>query len=892
MIFFIILLQLTLFVCADEPLVSESLDLQEEVMQEPITPVREETVGSPDKQEAETSESVAQEEQEDASLDFDAHAHDDAQDQEQFVDEDNAPVKEKYIAEIIVEGNKRIPLQAIISRVPYRSGEIFSPQKSNKLVRNLYDLGYFRQVEVYVEDVDAESLNLIVSVDEKRVLEEVRFFGNYNLSEKEIKKKLDFSKVSCADEDDIPKYIKVLKKLYRDKDFHDVDIKAELQGDGERVTLIFTINEGKRTLVKRVRFTGNNYFQDKKLRSILFTREDWVLGFLDRAGSFQPEAVEADKQVIENYYQSNGFFNAKVTDVTFDLDEETKDLTVVFHIFEGEQYRISQVRAPGNEVVTQEQLLDRIPIRPGQLYSREMVRETIELLRLIWGEFGYINADIEPSVQPNEDEKTVALSFYSELGPRIYLNRITIIGNEKTYDKVIRRQLTVEEGCILTTKAMDESKSRVEGLGFFDTRDGVNWRIIPVAKDRVDLELIVKEVRTGRMEAQMGFGGTPRDISSPTESFNVTLNVADTNLFGRGIQVNASASLSKEERNLLFNITQPWLFDRPIHATGDLFIKRSIYDDFAFIKQPQIDENITGGTTGIGFLSRKLWDTTVAYKLGVEGITYKQTPEVTIGTVPGLNPQQITALELELQNIMDKRFTSGAFLWFGGYAFKDLRNHPLHPSRGYQYSMFAKLAVHSNLKDNPRDNVVQNIEANAVRKRYGFLKVDFDASWFTPLIGERDLVLGLHAHMGIVGGIGKKTIPFRELYHIGGPGSVRGFLYGEIGPVFVVPQLQKSDMLGAKKAFWLNAEMVFPISKDFSMKGAVFYDGGAGWDTPDSHEISPANLRNNSFAFRHAVGFGVRILRPTPIKIDWGFKLDPKRGETKSQVHFSMYQDF
>jgi outer membrane protein insertion porin family len=809
--------------------------------------------------------------------------------------DDQDTVREQRIKNIIVEGARKVPLEVILSRIPYQEGEIFTPRKTNKLIRNLYELNYFRQIEVYTEDVDDDHfINVVVVVDEKRLLQDVQFVGNRHLSENEIKKKIDFSKIPAVDEDDLPRFIKTLKKQYRDKDYHDVDIKAELKGDTESASLIFTIREGKRTLVRRVCFTGNDHFQGKKLRSLIFTREDWVLGFLDRSGSFQPEALEADKQVIENYYQSNGFLNARVYDVSIDQEKVSNALKITFHINEGEQYTIREIRVPGNEFVSQDLLLARIPIKVGQLYSKELVRETIEMLRLIWGEYGYINADIEPSIQPDEDTKTVSLAFYSELGPRIYLNRIEIIGNEKTQDKVIRRQLTVEEGCLLTTKAMDESKARVESLGYFDARDGVNWRIIPAGKDKVDLQLIVKEVKTGRIEAQMGFGGVTRDISSPSESFNVGINVSDTNLFGRGIHVNSSANISKEERNLLFNISQPWLFDRPIHASGDIYFKRSIYDEFKFIVQPEINEKINGGTLGLGFLSKKLWDSTVAVKMGVEGITYQQTPKVVIGTGPGLNAKKAEELQKELQTIMDKRFTSGAFLWVGGFAFKDYRNHPIHPSRGYQYSTFMKFAIHSDLKNNPKDSPIQNIRSDLVRVRFGFAKVDFDGSWYTPLIGERDLVLGLHGHMGIVGGFGAKTIPFRELYNIGGPGSVRGFLFGEIGPKFVVPQLNnQSDMLGAKKAFWLNAEMVFPISKDFSMKGAFFYDGGAGWDTPNSEIITnPANLKNNGFSFRHSVGFGVRILNPTPIKIDWGFKLDPKPGESKSEVHFSMYQEF
>jgi outer membrane protein insertion porin family len=826
---------------------------------------------------------LADDNDDDDDNDIEEEGDDDSDSEEDDQEEIIAPkVQHKRIKNIIVEGYRQVPLEALISRIPYQEGEIFNKLKTSKLIHNVHSLGYFRQVEVYIEDVDDEYINLVVVVEEKRPIESVKFVGNKHLSEAEIKKKIDFSKIPAIDEDDIPRYIKILKKLYRDKDFHNVEIAADLQGDTEKVAVVFTIKEGRRTLIKRVLFTGNNHFRAKKLRSLIFTREDWAFGFLDRSGSYQPEAIEADKQVIENFYQSNGFLNAKVIDASVDIDEMHSCATVTFHVREGDRYCISDIRIPGNEVVPEELLLARIPIKPGELFSKERVRETIELLRLIWGEYGYINADIEPSIQPNDDDKTVSLAFYSELGPQIYLNRVNIIGNVKTHDKVIRRQLTVQEGCLLTTKAMEESKNRVEGLGYFDTRNGVNWRIIPISKDKVDLELIVKEVKTGRFEMQMGIGGT-RDISSPTESFNVGVNVSDTNLFGRGIHLNVSTSLSKEERNLILNITQPWLFDRPIHASGDLYFKRSIYDEFKLIQQPEINENITGGSFALGTLSRKLWDATISGKVGVDGISYKETPIV--------NPMGLTPAEVrELQTIFDKRFTSGAFLWFGGYAFKDIRNHPLHPSRGYQWALFTKIAVHSTLKDNPRDVPGQVPQEDRIR--FGYAKLDLDASWYTPLIGERDLVLGLHGHLGVVGGLGKKSIPFRELYHIGGPASVRGFLYGEIGPMWMSPSLQRSDMIGAKKAFWLNAEMVFPITSDFSMKGAVFYDGGAGWDTPDSNMINPARLRNNSFSFRHSVGFGVRMLRPTPVKIDWGFKLDRKPGESASEVHFSMYHEF
>lgn len=792
---------------------------------------------------------------------------------------------ERRINAIIIEGNMRVPIEPILSSIPYRKGDVFTKQKTNKLIKNIYNLGYFRPtIKVFTEDVGDNLINLIVVLEEKRLLEGVVYHGRKHLSDKEIEKKINFSKIPAIDEDDFPRYITILKNLYREKNYHDVVISAHLEGDQEKATLVFTIQEGRKTLVKRVCFTGNDHFRAKKLRSILFTREDWLFGFLDHAGSYQSGALEADKQVIENYYQSNGFLNAKVVDVTTDIDPCKKGgIVVTFHVQEGEQYTISDIRVPGNEIIGEDELLPQLPLRAGHLYSKDKIRQTIEALRLLWGNYGYINADIEPSIQPNDDNKTVSLAFYTELGCKVYLNRINIIGNCKTYDKVIRRQLLVEEGCLLTTRALDESKSRVESLGYFDPRDGVNWRIHRIDNDKVDLDLIVKEVKTGRAELRIGFGGSPSDVSSPSESFSIGGSLSDTNLFGRGIHVNANASYSKEERNLLLNLTNPWLFDRPIYTSFDIYFKRSLYDEFRLIEQSEINERITGGAISLGAISATLCDATLSGKIGVDGITYSETPKA---RTAALSPIEA----LELQSIFDRRFTSGAFLWFGGYAFKDIRNHPMHPSRGYQWSFYTKLAIHSTLKDNPSDISTKIAERDVVR--FGFAKFDLDASWYTPLIGERDLVLCLHGHMGFVTPFKQRSIPFRELYHIGGPASVRGYLFGEIGPSYFSPTLRQTDVLGAKKAFWLNAELIFPIASDFSIKGAVFYDGGAGWDTPDAGLIDPNRLIRNKFDFRQAVGFGLRILRPTPIKVDWGFKLDRRRGESGHQVHFSMYQEF
>jgi outer membrane protein insertion porin family len=768
---------------------------------------------------------------------------------------------EKIIVDIKVEGNKRVSEEAVLTKIPYAIGQRWHPRYTRTLINNLLEMGYFKQVRVYEEESDNPAhMVLVVEVEEKRPLKEVKFEGNKNLSQKDIEKKIKFADIPTIDALDLKKYINAIKKLYRDRNYHNAKITARLEDVGESSRLIFTIEEGIPSLVKRVHFEGNKTVSSKTLRGLLFTREDWLLGFMDKAGTYQPDAIEADRQAIENYYQSNGFLQAKVTDVTINEDPETHHIEITFHIDEGKQFTVAAITIPGNEMVSQEQLLAAIPIKVGDLYSKERIRLAIDVLRAVWGEYGYIYADIEPSIEPNEENQTVALSFFSELGDKVQVDKIRFRGNLKTRDKVLRRQLLFEEGDLLTTNKLETSKQRIEGLGYFDQQAGVSWKIIRRDKDHADLDMYVKEVKTGRVDGQIGFGGSPKDLQNPTESFRVAGSISDTNLFGTGIAFNLNGEASKQERQLLFNITEPYLFDRPIYAALDAAVKRSIYDEFKLTKE-EVREQLVSGGLSLGFLAQNYWQTRVVFQAGAEGVHYSPQPEINLNDFT--DPREIE----EFNKILRKRFPSGNFGWLAVQSGQDFRNHPMHPNRGYQWLFQSRIGLPN--------------------QEFGFWKFDLDGSYYTPLIGERDLVLYLHGHAGAVTAFQGRTIPFRELYHIGGPASVRGFLFGEIGPMY-----KGLDSLGAKKAFWLNAELIFPVSPDQSIKGVLFYDGGAGWDTPDADQIAKKRLKNNRFSYRHSVGFGARILRPTPIKIDWGFKLDKRKGEKTSQVHLSMYHDF
>jgi outer membrane protein insertion porin family len=764
----------------------------------------------------------------------------------------------RRVNQIIIHGNKLTPQAAIIKYIPYKTGEIFDARKTRDLIRNLYfRLKRFRNITVKGENVDNDLINIHVEVEEKKIIKDMIFEGNKHLTEAEIKKKIEFDDIPAVDEEELKIIAEKIKQLYMEKGYHQVKIDTKLEVDSDdRAIATFIIDEGKKSIVKRIQFKGNKSISSKELRGIMFTREDWVLSFLDKSGTYHPERVDGDKHIIGRYYQNKGFLHAKVIDVEKEMNEKTKELVLTYEIEEGDLYTIKEVKAPGNEVLSEEFLLARIPIRPGHYYSPDKIANAIKLLENIWGNYGYIFAHIEPSIEPDEDDKTVTIAFYSELGNKVNLNRINIRGNKKTRDKIIRRKIMLEEGEQINKYRMEASKRNVESLGYFDARDGVNWKINRLDDELADLELVLKEAKTGNFNVQIGFGGSGFDIASAASGFTVKGGMSDTNLFGSGIQFTLDGSWAKGQKTMNFRLAQPWLFDKPISAAMDIYHKRPSYDEFRNTRP--VNAQITGGAATAGFITKPnlgfFGDTQVLFTAGVDNVKYEQRPLSTLRGVPGA----------EYQAILDKEFTPGSFAFVANNIEQDFRSHPMHPSRGHFWRLTSKAAIPTF-----GDNI-------------GFFKMTFDSHWFTPLINEYDLVFHIHAFAGLIHPFGNRTAPYPELFHVGGPASVRGYLFGQISPRF------EGDPIGGSKALFWTAELIFPITPDMSMKGIVFYDGGAGFSNPYSDLASPGTIMNNNFDYRHSVGVGLRLLNPMPIKIDWGFKLDPRKGESSHEIHFGM----
>ena len=778
--------------------------------------------------------------------------------------------EEQIIKNIFITGNSLVSEETIRSKLPYKIGDIFNKKLSGLALSNIYSLGYFTApLELYQEDDSAGYVNLHIKVTEKTKLSQVKYTGNKNLTAVEIEKKLLFAAVNTIESQELEKYCYALKKLYREKNLHSTTIDPSLEiGEDTTATVTFAIKEGKKSLVKRVFFKGNTSISSRVLRSLIFTREDWILGMLDKAGTYHPDAIESDKYTIENYYQSNGFLTARVKDVALVKNPTSNSFEVTFDIEEGCLYTIKSVTATGNEFVSEEQLLARIGIKVGALYSRDAIRQTLDALKLIWGEFGFIYADIEPEIRPDHENKTVEINFNSELGAKVSLNRIIIRGNNKTRDYVIRRKLKLDEGDVLTTRAMEDSKLAVGALGYFDQRDGVNWKIMRLKEDLADLELILQEIKTGKLYAQASYGGVDKSNPVQLSSFKFGVGFSDRNFLGTGIMYDLQGSYSQQERTLGMVISNPWMFDRPLLGAVSGSYKQALYEDVKNVKTAPIETIASGGLT-TGFRIQKMSDVACNYDIGIQNGRYKELPIAYFGPDSTVSKETVATAQF----FLDRQFRPGNLLSVSQNISQDTRNNPGFPTRGYFWSWLSKAGLGDSCST------------------FGFFRTDFDIVWYTPLIGEFDLVFAFHSHAGVIAPFKDKTVPYRELFHIGGPTTVRGYIPGNLGPSIA------GDSIGATRAFYLNAELVFPITKDLGTKARIFYDGGSGWGFVGEN-CMPSHLskliKNNQFNYRHAIGFGFQMVSPQPIRIDIGFKLDrnQRREEAPYEISFSMAQDF
>jgi len=720
---------------------------------------------------------------------------------------------EENIYKIIILGNVKVEEGVVRGAIKSREGGPFSVEKIREDLRSIFDLGSFTDVQVDIKSTP-QGKEVIFIVAEKPSIKEILVKGNDKVKLDDIKEKMTLKTRTILNLEKVKEDSEQIRKLYFSKGYYGVKVeyKADYLETNEAV-VTFTISEGPKGHIQKIVFKGNKKIKSSKLKKVMATKQSNIFYFITKTGTLDEDILKNDIQLLTAYYFDQGYLEAKILEPKTDLSKPKK-IRIEIEIVEGPQYHIGDIDFKGDVLTTKEALFKVLKIRRGDVYSNSAIRRELNGLTENFADQGYAYAEINPETSVDNKNLLVHLTFEIEKKKRVFYEKIQVVGNTKTRDKVIRRELRVAEGELYSAASMNKSRDRLKRTGYFKEVEFTTSR--GSTEEKINLDIKAEEAPTGAVTFGVGY--------SSLESVVASASISDRNLFGLGYHGVLKLSLGFETQNFRLSFTDPYFLGYPFAGGIDLYHERvEIFDTYAY--------QVTGGNLRFG---KELTD-----KIRIDAM-YK------LENIDVYNVADDASIYIKDQK--GKKTTSAISLTPS----IDTRDDFFNPRRGGKHSLF-----------------VQNAGGILGGDNY-FVKVMGQTSWFFPL--PLNSTLNLRAQAGMISGYGGKKLPIYEKFFAGGISTVRGFEYGMAGPVDV-----NEEPIGAKKMVVFNTELIFPISREIGLRGALFFDVGKGFDKWS--EITPLRL---------GAGPGIRWYSPFgPIHIDLGFNLNPKKGEKGHVIEFT-----
>jgi outer membrane protein insertion porin family len=717
------------------------------------------------------------------------------------------------VQDIEIRGHRRTQESTIRFYLKTEIGSPFSPQTLRDDIKRLYALRTFDNIQVTAEEV-RDGIRLTFTVTEKPAVRTVSFSGNQRIDDEEIKGRVLLQERSTFDRTRLNDTVTGLQQYYREQGYYFAHVRSEVTRiDDNQVDVALYITEGTKIRIDRLLFTGNTFFTSAQLRGQIQLKEFLLPLLSGQAALYRPEALRVDLQLLENFYQNNGFVDVKIAEPVVEINRQAGAIVITIPIAnEGEQYKIGTITLRADEVFSEEELRHMVRLKTGEIYSREMVRQDILALTEAYTDRGYAFADVTPTVAIDQQARLVNLSFDARPGPRVYIGRIDILGNERTRDFVIRRELRIDEGELYSGSKLRRSRQRLTNLQYFeevkiDTRRRAEEGLI-------DLDIEVTEQSTGQFTAGLGF--------SSVETVVFTASVTQRNLFGRGQSVSVQARVGAISQDFSLSFVEPWLFGRPVNAGFSIF-RRSV--DFR-----TFDTRRTGFSLTLGRALGEFTRVSATYLFEILEID-----DLAESASELLEQQEGTSLTSSITPRI----------------VYDSRDNTFNPTQGSLHSF--------------------DVEFAGLGGDNRFYKIVGETTWHYPLpLGLTGFVRG---RFGFGAGYAGSDVPASERFFLGGPTTVRGFDFRDIGP-----QDLDGNPLGGTSFVQFNLE----IGRSFArlLRLVVFLDAGNVYDSDNDFDLGE---------LRRAAGFGIRIITPVgPVRLDWGFKLDRRPGEDLVELGFLL----
>lgn len=666
------------------------------------------------------------------------------------------------IQEIIVEGTQRIEPETVKSYLLIQEGDSFDPARIDRSLKSLFATGLFADVTLR-----RQGDRLVVKVVENPVINRIAFEGNIKLETSELETEVSLRPRVIYTRTKVQNDVKRLLSLYRRSGRFAATVEPKvIQLPQNRVDLVFEINEGELTEIRSIRFVGNREFSDSRLRGVIRTKETTWWRFFSSDDKYDPDRLTFDRELLRRFYLTDGFADFRVISAVAELTPDRKNFFITFTVDEGARYRFGKVEIEARlRDLKVEDIADAVEFEEDDWYDVEMVNKAINALTNRVGELGIAFVDVRPRINRNRENQTIDVVFEVNEGPRVFVERIEIVGNVRTQDKVIRREFRLVEGDAFNSAKLRRSRQRIQNLGFFES---VSVERLPGSSpDKSVLKVSVEEQSTGQLSFGAGF--------STTNGLLGDIGITERNFLGKGQELALSLTIAARKSEVDFSFTEPYFLDREIRAGFDLFrVSQNLQESSSF------DMDQTG--------------------FGLRG-GYSITESLRQDWRYGFRVSKVSDVADDASQLIRNEIGTETTSEISHTLTYDKRDSPLITTNGYFIRFKNDLAGLGGSIRHFRNKIT--------------------AIKFFPLADQ--WVLSLTGKAGYIIGLGE-DVDLLERFYVGGD-NLRGFASRGIGPRDSLTQ----DSLGGEWMYTGSLQLSFPLGlpEELGIGGRAFTDIGS-----------------------------------------------------------------
>lgn len=730
--------------------------------------------------------------------------------------------------QIVVEGNRRVDADTIRQYFKAAPGKHLDADQINAGIKALYESGLFQNI-----NVSHQGNRVIVTVVEAQVIDRVAFEGNHRMKDEQLQQEIQSKARGTLSRPAVQADTERIIEIYHRNGRFDVTVVPQIiDRPNNRVDLIFQINEGEKTGVRAINFVGNHAYSDWRLKDVIKTSKSNILSFLQTTDVYDPDRIEADRDLLRRFYLKHGYADVQVVAATGVYDPAKKGFIITFTIEEGARYRFGNIDIQSNVHAVDASTLRSILItHKGDIYNGDAVQKSVEDLTIEMARRGYPFGTVRPRGDRNAAAHTVGVTYVIDEGTRAYIERINIRGNTRTRDYVIRREMDINEGDPYNRALLDRAERRIKNLNFFKS---VKFTTEPgSAPDRVVVDVNVVEQSTGDFSVMGGY--------STAEGWMVQASVSERNLLGTGRYAKIGGTYGEFIRSAELDYVEPYFLDQRISAGIDLFARQTLANSFFSYGTESV-----GGSLKFGIPLREDFAVQLRYSLYTQSI---QLPSY-LNNCNNLTPDFVNTFPT-IQAVE----AGGNWPGYAANAAAGLQTNcfalgqaslPIRMELG-QGTMLTSSAgyglIYNTLDNNKNPTSGLNVNFGQDFAGLGgnsyFIRSALDIhSYYEPI---SDLVSILHLQAGNILGLQKCPTTGTCTSNNGyvsmlndfkmGPNLVRGFQPAGIGPRDITPGTS-NDLVGGTMYWGASLEFDYPLyfmPKDSGFTGGVFIDSGSVW---------------------------------------------------------------